>query len=115
MDSANVYHVKHIYLSIQELAPNNNTQTDLIIMDRDKTSDKVPHHELFYTLQYYGQSPTPRTVLHVTILRIWYYKYSKSYRTRTVVLFEESQGAAPVAPGVPKYIYGSSFILGIHK
>jgi len=55
MDSANVYHVKHsVHLSIQEFAPNNNTQTDLIIMDCDKTSSKVPHHELFYTLQYYG-------------------------------------------------------------
>ena len=79
---------------IQELASNsdNNTQTDLVIMDFAKAFDKVPHQRLLYKLHFYGiQNETLN----------WISAFL-SNRTQTVVLDGESSDVAPVTSGVPQ-------------
>lgn len=71
---------------------NNNTQTDIIIMDFAKAFDKVPHKRLQYKLKYYGI--TGNTHAWITDFL--------SHRTQTVILEGKHSHKIPVTSGVPQ-------------
>ena len=79
---------------IQDLArsADNNTQTDIIIMDFAKAFDKVSHRHLLYKLNYYGVN---NNAFH------WIADFLDQ-RSQTVVLEAETSDTIPVTSGVPQ-------------
>ncbi len=71
---------------------NDNTQTDIIIMDFAKAFDKVPHQHLLYKLKFYG----------ITCNAHHWISDFLSDRTQTVVLEGEKSNTVPVTSGVPQ-------------
>ena len=83
-----------LIITLNDLTKNmdNNTQTDLFILDFAKAFDTVPHERLLEKLHYYGI----RGKIHLWI-RTWL-----KQRTQTTVVGGVGSGSAPVSSGVPQ-------------
>ena len=79
---------------IQDLfkANDNNTQTDIIVMDFAKAFDKVSHRHLLYKLQWYGINPSV----------IGWISDFLGNRTQNVILGGRKSNSIPVTSGVPQ-------------
>ena len=83
-----------LIITINDLTKNldNNTQTDLFILDFAKAFDTVPHERLLEKLHYYG---IRGKIYHW--IRTWL-----KQRTQTVVIDGVNSDSAPVLSGVPQ-------------